>query len=78
MIKCPEGVKTYANRKGHPVQKNRPREECAFPDGGIWVQDLTWSMKNGQILQIKLCCQEATEVLHTSAKIQQQHNSSLD
>lgn len=61
MIKLNEGVKTYANRKGHLVKKNRLQEECAFPDGGIWVQDSTWSIKNGQISQIKLCYQEATK-----------------
>jgi len=54
-------VQTYANRKSHPVQKNRLKEECAFPDGGIWVQESTWSVKNGQISQIKLCYQEAME-----------------
>jgi hypothetical protein len=54
-------VKTYVNRKGHPLWKNRLKEECAFPDGGIWVQDSTWSIKNGQISQIKLCYQEAIE-----------------
>jgi len=40
-----EEVKTYTNRKGYPVRKNSLKEECAFPDGGIGVQDSIWSIK---------------------------------
>jgi hypothetical protein len=71
-------VKTYANRKGHPVRKNRLKEECAFPDGGIWVQDSTWSTKKWTNLTNKIVLSGSHRRTNTFAKIQQQHDSSPD